>query len=175
MHILSQIYSSPSLKKTQINVTSLFQGDSVQPTTSPSEAFWARWHIRRCFWPGTVMYCVQLYCTQYNVHICMWWNVLCSLWWLGAHILKMCCRGTPYCFVWIGFVPCSCKKSMCDLPSNNLKSWFNGIPQNRRSSVHKPLWLSSFQKEDFVTHPRKFSLSDRYQRAAGGILKQLWR
>ena len=64
---------------------------------------------------------------------------------------------------------------MCDLPSNNLKSWFNGIPQNRCSSVHKPLWLSSFLREDFVTRPRKFSLSARYQRAAGGIWKQLWR
>ena len=87
--------TAPSLTKHKSIMTSLFQGDSVQPTTSPSEAFWPRWHIRRCFWPGTVMYCVQLYCTQYNVHICRCWNVLCSLWWLGAHILKICCRGTP--------------------------------------------------------------------------------
>ena len=69
MHTLSQIIHHHHWKKHKSMMTSLFQGDSVQPTTSPSEAFRPRWHIRRCFWPGTVMYCVQLYCTQYNVHI----------------------------------------------------------------------------------------------------------
>ena len=132
MHILSQIYSSPSSTKHKSMMTSLFQGDSVQPTASPSEAFWARWHIRRCFWPGALMYSVL--CGDYvNIYwICVveaLLNVLCGLVSFPAPARKEC----------VTFLPTIWKVDSMEFPKTGVLQPTD--PVDYQASKKKILWL----------------------------------